>query len=326
MHEPKKFRAIMLSSTFTDLQEHRRQVREVIGKLGFKPEDMESRGAHTEGNVIESSLQMVRDSAAYVGIISHKYGQTPLDPERNPSGLSITELEFNEAMRLNRPILLFIMGDKHPVIRADVETDPDKIEKLAAFRERAKRMREGSKVERIYEVFEGQPQFVAVAATAIGRFIPHLETTEPKLRSRLARRNTVTIRNKSQATVQSRILIAALQEALDFRSRPGDNRVEPELRRQLNLDDPAAHSLFSELLEELKKLNSFLESNQRAAKIDKTVITPLSKVGLKVLNTYGKTVAVGAGLLTIGALATVLDSIGAHQVVENAMLWKHFVR
>jgi tetratricopeptide (TPR) repeat protein len=166
----------MLSSTFTDLQEHRRQVRDVILKLGFKPEDMESHGAHAEGNVIESSLQMVRDSAAYVGIISHKYGQTPADPKLNPSSLSITELEFNEAMRLNRPILLFIMGEKHPLIKADVETDIAKIEKLNAFRARAKRMRQGSEVERVYEVFEDQPQFVANAATAIGRLIRPLET------------------------------------------------------------------------------------------------------------------------------------------------------
>jgi tetratricopeptide (TPR) repeat protein len=170
------FRAIMLSSTFTDLQEHRRQVRDVILKLGFKPEDMESHGAHAEGNVIESSLQMVRDSVAYVGVITHKYGQTPGDPELNEFGLSITELEFNEAMRLNRPILLFIMGHKHPVTVADVETDPDKKEKLRVFRERAKRMREGSEVERVYEVFEDQAQFVARAATAIGRLIRHLDT------------------------------------------------------------------------------------------------------------------------------------------------------
>jgi tetratricopeptide (TPR) repeat protein len=166
----------MLSSTFTDLKEHRRQVREVIEKLGFKPEDMESHGANAEGNVIESSLQMVRDSAAYVGIISHKYGQTPVDPKLNAFGLSITELEFNEAMRLDRPILLFIMGDKHPLTKADVETDPDKIKKLDTFRERAKRMREESEVERVYEVFEDQPQFVAKAAAAIGRLIGRLET------------------------------------------------------------------------------------------------------------------------------------------------------
>jgi len=43
-------------------------------------------------------------------------------PARNPDGLSITELEFNEAMQLDRPILLFVMGDDHPVKKADVET------------------------------------------------------------------------------------------------------------------------------------------------------------------------------------------------------------
>jgi hypothetical protein len=183
LHQPRQFRAIMLSSTFTDLEEHRRQVREAIEKFGFKSEVMESHGAHAEGNVIESSLRMVRDAAAYVGIISHKYGQTPVDPKLNEFGLSITELEFNEAMRLNRPILLFIMGEKHPLIKADVETDQDKIKKLAAFRERAKCMREGSEVHRVYELFEDQPQFVAKAVTAIGRLIPHLEdgtSEEPK--------------------------------------------------------------------------------------------------------------------------------------------------
>jgi Domain of unknown function (DUF4062) len=179
-YEPKNYRAIMLSSTFTDLQEHRQQVRDVILKLGYKPEDMESHGAHAEGDVIESSLQMVRDSAAYVGIISHKYGQTPFDPELNPSGLSITELEFNEAMRLNRPILLFIMSDKHPLIKAEFEIDPDKIRKLDAFRERAKRMRDGSEIHRVYETFENRQQFVTRAATAIGRLMPLLDADNGK--------------------------------------------------------------------------------------------------------------------------------------------------
>ena len=180
MHKPKQFRAIMVSSTFTDLEGHRNRVREAIEKLGFKSEVMESHGAHAEGNVIESSLRMVRDSAAYVGVISHKYGQTPLDPKLNPSGLSITELEFNEAMLLDRPILLFIMGDKHPVTVADVEADPDKKKKLLAFRERAKRMQDGSEVERVYEVFEDQSQFGAKAATALGRLTRHLDTGSGK--------------------------------------------------------------------------------------------------------------------------------------------------
>jgi hypothetical protein len=51
-------------------------------------------------------------------------------------------------------------------------------------------------------------------------------------------------------------------------------------------------------------------------------VTDLQRVGLKVLQRYGTTVAVGAGVLTVGALCTLLQHIGAGDVVENAMFWK----
>jgi len=37
-------------------------------------------------DVIDSSLQMVRDSAAYILIVSREYGQTPECPARPPHG------------------------------------------------------------------------------------------------------------------------------------------------------------------------------------------------------------------------------------------------
>jgi hypothetical protein len=125
--------------------------------------------------MIQSSLSMVHDAAAYIGVISHRYGQIPEDQARNPTGLSITELEFNAAAELGRPILLFIMGEKHPVLRTDVEVDPEKARKLEAFRERAKRMRQGSVVERVYEVFESADDFAVRAAGAIGRLARYLD-------------------------------------------------------------------------------------------------------------------------------------------------------
>ena len=111
---------------------------------------------------------MVRDAAAYVGIIGFKYGQTPVDPERNPNGLSITELEFDEAMRLKRPIVLFIMGEEHSVKKTDIETHLEKLRKLNDFRERAKRMRADGQVQRVYETFDSLEQFSTAAALAIG--------------------------------------------------------------------------------------------------------------------------------------------------------------
>jgi hypothetical protein len=78
-------------------------------------------------------------------------------------------------MALGRPIVLFIMGDDHPVKKADIESDPDKLRKLSEFRERAKRMRNDSEVHRIYEVFDSLEQFSTAAATAIGNLVRYLE-------------------------------------------------------------------------------------------------------------------------------------------------------
>jgi hypothetical protein len=68
----------------------------------------------------------VRDASAYIGVVSLKYGQTPACPQRNPGELSITELEFNEAKRLGRPILIFIMDAEHQRRATERETDAKK--------------------------------------------------------------------------------------------------------------------------------------------------------------------------------------------------------
>lgn len=169
MDEPKSYLGIMVSSTFSDLKEHRQKVIESIQKHGFKANVMEHDGARADVDVIDSSLNMVRDSAAYISVISRKYGQTPESPDRNADHLSLTELEFNIAMELGRPILLFIMGPKHPITEADVELDPDRRARLDAFRGRAKRMRSGDQVERVWEEFNDLNEFATAAATAVGR-------------------------------------------------------------------------------------------------------------------------------------------------------------
>ena len=112
---PLRYQGVMVSSTFTDLKEHRAALIRAIKGEGLNDVSMENDSAKPDVDVIESSLRMVRDSSAYVGVISHKYGQTPKCPRRNPRRVSITELEFDEAQRLKRPILLFIMGETHRV-------------------------------------------------------------------------------------------------------------------------------------------------------------------------------------------------------------------
>lgn len=169
-----KYQAVMVSSTYRDLEIHRREVIRAIESFELFPRVMEFDGARADVDVIESSLRLVHDAGAYIGLIGHKYGQVPVCPIRNPDGLSLTELEFNEAARLGRPIILFLMSDEHPVKVADVERDSAKVAKLDAFKTSAKRMRPGSKVERVYETFTSLDDFAKRAAVAVGRLANHL--------------------------------------------------------------------------------------------------------------------------------------------------------
>ncbi len=177
---PRDFKGVMVSSTFTDLKEHRAALINIIDRSGFKAVVMEHDSARSDVDVIDSSLQMVRDSAAYILLISHKYGQTPVCTSRNPGKLSITELEFNEAVRLRRPILLFIMGDNHVIKKSDIEKDPEKEAWLNAFRERAKKMEPDSAVHRVYAEFNNLEEFKEKVAKAIFdlRLVFHKPDTE----------------------------------------------------------------------------------------------------------------------------------------------------
>src|SRR5579871_5436900 len=157
---------VMVSSTFTDLIEHRAAAIRAIHKRGLRANVMEYDDAKPAGDVVDSSWQMVRESAGYICLISHKYGQIPECPERNPDRLSLTELEFNEAQKLKRPTLLFIMGDEHPVTKKDIESDPEKKKKLDAFRERAKRAA-NSLVNRVYSEFNSLEEFTEKISSSL---------------------------------------------------------------------------------------------------------------------------------------------------------------
>jgi hypothetical protein len=174
---PRLYQGVMVSSTFTDMVTHRAELIGILKAHGFFDVAMENSSAKPT-DVINSSVDMVRDASAYIGVISHKYGQTPACSRRNPAGLSLTELEFDEAIRLGRPVLLFVMGDGHAVVKADVEIDSDKLAKLSAFRERAKQMGQGEAIERVYATFNSLEECVKQVAKAVGGLRQHLDPVQ----------------------------------------------------------------------------------------------------------------------------------------------------
>jgi phosphotransferase system IIB component len=167
----------MVSSTFADLKEHRAEAFDAILKRKFRPDGMEFSGPNVTGDVIKTSLKMVNGAIAYVLVVGHRYGQTPVC-DVNPKGLSITELEFEEAQRLGLPILVFFMGDSHSVVKAGVEVDPEKIKKLEAFRERVKPMTGDNPVHRVYGVFESLDEFSKLMINAMADLASYLDERE----------------------------------------------------------------------------------------------------------------------------------------------------
>lgn len=156
---PRQYHGVMVSSTFTDLTQHRSALMGALRKEELFAIGMEEYNPNPDDDVISSSLNMVRKGSAYIGLISHHCGQISECPTRNPLGHSVTRLEFEEAQRLDLPTLIFVMGDDHPVRKNEVETDIEKLKKLRAFRERAK---DG----RIYINFDSLEEFTSKAIHA----------------------------------------------------------------------------------------------------------------------------------------------------------------
>jgi len=61
----------------------------------------------TDARPLQKCLQDVRRADVYVGIFAWRYGYVPM--EDNPEKKSITELELNEADRLGKPRLIFLL-------------------------------------------------------------------------------------------------------------------------------------------------------------------------------------------------------------------------
>ncbi len=164
--EPVAYLGVMVSSTFLDLSEHRKVLLEALSKNKLLAIAMEHYTLQPDDTVFASSIRMVRESSSYIGLIGHRYGAVP-DVTENPNGYSITRIEFDEAQRLNRPTLVFVMGGEHPVKAIDVELDTEKRKRLEEFRERAK-------AGRIYAEFNNLEEFRQIAADAVANLRQHL--------------------------------------------------------------------------------------------------------------------------------------------------------
>jgi hypothetical protein len=110
-------RSVMISSTARDLPKHRDQVRLSCERAGFEPREMMENLPALNKDAVEISLRMVEQADVYLGLFAYRYGTIPTGFDR-----SITEMEYDRAIELNKPRLVFFIHKEHPVLIEDVET------------------------------------------------------------------------------------------------------------------------------------------------------------------------------------------------------------
>jgi hypothetical protein len=119
----------MVSSTARDLPEHRKQVIAACQRVGLFPLAMENLPADPD-DAAQVSVRMVGDAQVYIGVFAYRYGYVPKN-----ANISITEMEYNRAVELGIPCLIFFIHEDHPVKGSDVETGTG-ADKLRALKER----------------------------------------------------------------------------------------------------------------------------------------------------------------------------------------------
>lgn len=130
--EKQKPLTIFVSSTSKDLAEHRAAIKDQIARRDLLFRGMEHFGA-SPSNLPPASVivKEVRESDAYLGVFGVRYGYMD-----EATGLSMTELEFNEAEAGDKKMLLYVIKEDAPVKVSDIEPSPKGKAKLDALKSR----------------------------------------------------------------------------------------------------------------------------------------------------------------------------------------------
>lgn len=102
---------VYVSSTYLDLVEHRKALQVALERAQYDVECMEKYPAFDE-RPQDKCLQDVAQCDYYVLILALRYGFCP--PKDNPKKLSITQLEYERAVREGKPCFAFVLDGEHP--------------------------------------------------------------------------------------------------------------------------------------------------------------------------------------------------------------------
>ncbi|TFB15436.1 DUF4062 domain-containing protein [Microbacterium sp. 3H14] len=144
---------VFVSSTYLDLREERQSVIQALLIAGCIPAGMElfPAGNDEKWRLIQ---RVINECDYYVLVIGGKYGS--LDPTTE---LSYTEMEFDYAESIGKPIMAFLHGEPGKLTGDQIELDKERREKLDAFREKV----EAARVVKYWNTPAELPGHVALA-------------------------------------------------------------------------------------------------------------------------------------------------------------------
>lgn len=217
---------VFVASTHQDLLSYRAATTRAILAAGDLSEDMLYWPAEDSPS-LDVSLRHLRSSDLMILLIAHLYGTPPTGHDR-----SITELEFDEALELNLPILAFQVDPAYPWAPRFVETKPEARARLANFTQRVK--------EKVTTSLFSTPDSLELAITRalshfVGRQMPMLPAMQKKLlfgelggnkRSVLAVRRYQLLKPRRSRKPESRKLSSNRQRfsfATDGKTRSGSH-------------------------------------------------------------------------------------------------------
>lgn len=147
---------VFISSTYTDLVEHRKAVANVLKRMELKTGRMEVFCAQPD-SPLNVSLEEVSESDLFVGIYAHRYGFIPENQE-----FSMIELEFNHAMEKGIPIFAFLVDPDYDWPDEYIEQEPER-SILKNFKNRVQSTL-------VRELFTSPDDLAMKAASSIARY------------------------------------------------------------------------------------------------------------------------------------------------------------
>lgn len=161
-----------------------------------------------------------------------------------------------------------------------------------------------------------EPELLKKFAVALGVNVSVLRVKESSYKLDSTGPKAGTVRNKRQVLFYSKLIIYSLEDALSSI----DDRHHNNPPSDLIIEDESYLAELRALVVELKRLNELLEAKRSNRAVPKKPIIEVKKHLNTILSKWAGTVGVGAGVMTLGAMATLLHQLGASDVIFDQLL------